>query len=174
MSPKEKEYFLKRLLALELEHKKSTEEIQSLRDYLRLSSEIPETWEELHKVSGYYIDSFSKVERYLNRPTNDENKNIFSSRNLAQSSLAQAQLSQLLHYSGNGWKHNLPNYVLFPEWNGQKYQPIVCQSFFSQFLSFRTREKALDFYKKHEALIQQFWSQFLPDTEISNDESIEN
>lgn len=174
MTPEEKEYFLKRLLALELEHKKSTEEIQSLRDYLRLSSEIPETWEELNKVSGYYIDSFSKVERYLNRPTSDENKNIFASRNLAQSSLAQAQLSQLLYHSGNGWNRSLPNYGLFPEWSGEKYQPIVCQSFFPQFLAFRTQEKALDFYKKHETLIQQFWNQFQPDTETSHDEPVED
>ena len=37
---------------------------------------------DLNEVTGYYVDSFSKVELYENRPTSDENKNVFVNENL--------------------------------------------------------------------------------------------
>jgi len=174
MSPEEKQYILQRLIALEQEQTKSSEEIKSLREYLNSNKDLPENWESLEKIDGYYIDSFSKIEKYVSRPTLDENKNIFTTENYAKSVLAQAQLSQLIKAYGNGWNNLLPNYVIFPEWRDNCFYPVICQSFFPNLLAFRTKEKASIFYEKHKLLIQQFWLQFLPDQDLESNSLSEN
>ena len=171
MSPEEKDYILHRLAVLEKEQSKSSQEIGSLRDYLNSNKDLPETWESLEKIDGYYIDSFSKIEKYQSRPTNEENKNVFAFKNSAKSVLAQAQLSQLIKAYGNGWNPLLPNYVIFPEWRNEYFYPVICQSFFPNLLAFRSKEKASLFFDKHQNLIQQYWSQYLQD-EIDNHETL--
>ncbi|MFN3640102.1 MAG: hypothetical protein ACK4UK_04225 [Flavobacterium sp.] len=163
MSPEEKDYILHRLAVLEKEQSKSSDEIQSLREYLNSNKDLPESWESLEKIDGYYIDSFSKIEKYQSRPTNEENKNVFACKNSAHAVLAQAQLSQLLKAYGNGWNALLPNYVIFPEWRDDCFNPVICQSFFPNLLAFRSKEKATLFYEKHQNLIQQYWSQYVQD-----------
>lgn len=67
--------------------------------------ELPKTWEELKEVKGYYVDAFSKADDFTNSPS-EENRNTFSTKELAEASIAMAQLSQLREVYRNGWKPN--------------------------------------------------------------------
>lgn len=160
MKPDEKRNIINRLLALELQQKKQLEDISALKKYLTENPLLAKSWEDLKEISGYYIDSFSKIENYENRAANDENKNIFATEKLASAALAQAQLSQLLQAYKAGWDNQLLNYCIFPRRINEKWQPFFAHSYFPQFLSFRSIETAELFYETHFELIHIFWSQF--------------
>jgi hypothetical protein len=65
--------------------------------------ELPKSWEELEGVSGYYIDDNSKIEFRRNHITHKSNRNIFSTKEQAEASIALAQLSQLMKVYNDGW-----------------------------------------------------------------------
>ena len=161
MTTEEKLNIINRLNALELQQKKHLEEIVALKKYLVENPKLPESWMDLNEVSGYYIDSFSKIDSYENRPTSEENKNVFVNQNLAKSAVAKAQLSQLLHSFHSGWSNQLDNYAIFPQISEGIIKPYIGISVLPQFLSFRSREKAILFYQQHEDLIQEYWLQFV-------------
>jgi DNA-directed RNA polymerase specialized sigma54-like protein len=160
MTPEEKLNIINRLNALELLQKKNLEEVSALKNYLKENPLLIEDWMDLNEISGFYIDSFSKVEVYANRPTTEENKNIFATESQAKSTLAKAQLSQLLKSFRSGWHKSLPNYVILPELVDGEVRPYIGQGVFPQFLAFRSREKAVLFYAAHKQLIQEYWSEF--------------
>ncbi|WP_291115491.1 hypothetical protein [Flavobacterium sp. UBA6135] len=160
MTPEEKLNIINRLNALELLQKKNLEEVTALKNYLKENPLLVEDWSDLNSISGYYIDSFSKVEIYHNRPTNEENRNVFATESQAKAALAKAQLSQLLQSFRSGWHKSLPNYVLLPELIDGEVKPYIGQGVFPQFLAFRSREKAVLFYAAHKKLIHEFWSEF--------------
>ena len=161
MTTEEKLNIINRLNALELQQKKHLEEIVALKKYLVENPKLPESWMDLNEVSGYYVDSFSKIDSYENRPTSEENKNVFVNQNLAKSAVAKAQLSQLLHSFHSGWSNQLDNYAIFPQISEGIIKPYIGISVLPQFLSFRSREKAILFYQQHEDLIQEYWLQFV-------------
>jgi len=118
-------------------------------------SPVPDSWEGLGKVEGYCLDYHCDIvikHTYsLNRPT----KNVFPTKELAQASLAIAQLSQLMYRTWDndgGWRPK--------EYKG-KAVISVCQIIFadsmgySRFLLFRNKEIADDFITKHRELIDQ-------------------
>jgi hypothetical protein len=98
---------------------------------------------DLNEVSGFYIDSFSKIEVYENRPVHDDNQNVFATENQAKSALAKAQLSQLLLSYFSGWNHHLENYAIMPQIKDGEFTPYIGIAVLPQFLAFRSREKAL-------------------------------
>lgn len=161
MTTEEKLNIINRLNALELQQKKHLEEIVALKKYLVENPKLPENWMDLNEVSGYYVDSFSKIDSYENRPTSEENKNVFVNQNLAKSAVAKAQLSQLLHSFHSGWSNQLDNYAIFPQISEGIIKPYIGISVLPQFLSFRSREKATLFYQQHQDLIQEYWLQFV-------------
>lgn len=161
MTTEEKLNIINRLNALELQQKKHLEEIVALKKYLVENPKLPESWMDLNEVSGYYVDSFSKIDSYENRPTSEENKNVFVNQNLAKSAVAKAQLSQLLHSFHSGWSNQLDNYAIFPQISEGIIKPYIGISVLPQFLSFRSREKAILFYQQHEDLILEYWLQFV-------------
>lgn len=161
MSPEEIKHIVARLQALEKEHQKTLGEISALKKYISSNPNLADSWESIGQISGFYVDSFSKIEPYQSRPTHEENKNVFLTKNQAVSVLAKAQLSQLLQSFASGWNTNLPNYVIFSELKENKFIPYISQSVFPHFLAFRSKEKAQAFYDKHELLIQEYWSEFL-------------
>lgn len=161
MSPEEKLNIFNRLNALEFQQKKNLDELGALKKYLAENPKLVKSWDDLGEISGYYIDSFSKVEIYENRPVTDENRNVFATENQAKSNLAKAQLSQLLKSFFAGWNPHLDNYAIFPQLNENKITPYIGISILPQFLAFRSREKASSFYQQHEELIQEYWSEFL-------------
>ena len=161
MTTEEKLNIINRLNALELQQKKHLEEIVALKKYLVENPKLPESWMDLNEVSGYYVDSFSKIDSYENRPTSEENKNVFVNQNLAKSAVAKAQLSQLLHSFHSGWSNQLDNFAIFPQIKEGMINPYIGISVLPQFLSFRSREKATLFYQQHQDLIQEYWLQFV-------------
>jgi hypothetical protein len=162
MSPEEKLNIINRLNALENQQKKNLDDISALRKYLEENPKLIKSWSDLNEVSGFYIDSFSKIESYENRPVNNDNRNVFVAENQAKSALAKAQLSQLLFSYFSGWSHYLENYAIMPQFKDGKFIPYIGISVLPQFLSFRSREKALLFYEQHKELIHEYWSEFLP------------
>jgi hypothetical protein len=162
MSPEEKLNIINRLNALENQQKKNLDDISALRKYLEENPKLVKSWSDLNEVSGFYIDSFSKIESYENRPVHDDNRNVFATENQAKSALAKAQLSQLLFSYLSGWNHHLENYAIMPQIKEGEFTPYIGIAVLPQFLSFRSREKALLFYEQHKALIHEYWSEFLP------------
>ena len=81
------------------------------------------TWTDLPKVPGVYIESNSTIvslsEAVHDINTIPRNRNIFASKKYAKSALAMAQISQLLPYYGGEitkeeWNDaDLPKYVIF-------------------------------------------------------------
>ncbi|MEZ4837574.1 hypothetical protein [Flavobacterium sp.] len=161
MTPEEKLNIINRLNALELQQKKNLDEIGALKKYLEENPKLLESWMDLKEVSGFYIDSFSKIEGYENRPVNEENKNVFVTENQAKSALAKAQLSQLLQSYFSGWSNQLDNYAIFPQIKNGEFIPYYGVAILPQFLAFRSREKAQFFYEQHKELIHDYWSEFL-------------
>lgn len=162
MSPEEKLNIINRLNALENQQKKNLDDISALRKYLEENPKLVKSWSDLNEVSGFYIDSFSKIESYENRPVHDDNRNVFATENQAKSTLAKAQLSQLLLSYFSGWNHHLENYAIMPQIKEGEFTPYIGIAVLPQFLSFRSREKALLFYEQHKALIHEYWCEFLP------------
>ena len=100
MTPEEKLNIINRLNALELQQKKNLDELGALRKYLEENPKLVASWQDLNEVSGYYIDSFSKIESYENRPVHDDNRNVFATENQAKSALAKAQLLSTVYTTG--------------------------------------------------------------------------
>lgn len=161
MTPEEKLNIINRLNALELQQKKNLDEIGALKKYLEENPKLLESWMDLNEVSGFYIDSFSKIESYENRPVNEENKNVFVTENQAKSALAKAQLTQLLKSYFSGWNNQLDNYAIFPQLKDGNFTPYIGIAILPQFLAFRSREKAHLFYEQHKELIHLYWAEFL-------------
>lgn len=161
MTPEEKLNIINRLNALEFQQKKNLDEIGALKKVLDENPKLLEDWMDLKEVSGYYIDSFSKVEVYDDRPTSDENKNVFSTENQAKSALAKAQLTQLLNSFCSGWDKSKTNYCIFLEIVNDEMIPYFGISMLPQFLAFSSLDKAKQFYKVHYELIHEYWSEFL-------------
>ncbi|HEY7866859.1 MAG TPA: hypothetical protein VIC51_12755 [Psychromonas sp.] len=119
-------------------------------------SPVPDSWEWLGEVSGFYIDSDCEIYE-ASVLSKESNKNVLPTEELAEAALAIAQLSQLMYRTwdnNGGWR---------PQ-EGKKRHTIEqmideidfdCWSFSRQFLQFRTKEIAEDFLTKHRALIEQ-------------------
>jgi len=75
------------------------------------AKELPKTWEELKTIKGYYVDDKSELSKVNihNAMTVDMNKNIFPTKELAEASLALAQLLQLRDVYNGNWKVDLNN-----------------------------------------------------------------
>ena len=65
--------------------------------------ELPKSWEDLEKINGYVISSFSKIKEYKDIYTEIDSKNTFATKEQAEASIALAQLSQLREVYRNGW-----------------------------------------------------------------------
>ena len=114
-------------------------------------------WEELGTVSGWYADDDSQVSKtIINHPANENNKNVWATKEQAEASLAMSQLSQLMRQVNGDWK---------PDWvgNGDKYViyyfdgGINTAAFMDGhcFLSFETAKIRNTFLENHRELIEQ-------------------
>ena len=57
-------------------------------------------WEDLNRISGCYITDNCIIRPASNIKSNEENKNVFLTEKHAKSTLAMAQISQLMPYYG--------------------------------------------------------------------------
>jgi len=156
MTSEEKQNILKRLNLLELQQTKNLEELSALKEFIQENSSLIDDWMDLSEISGYYINSFSKVELYEDRPVTEENMNVFATENQAKATLAKSKLSQLLKSFKSGWKSNVNNYAILPIIKDDIFSCYICISVFPQFLAFKNRGDAQLFYDTHKELIHDY------------------
>lgn len=116
---------------------------------------LPKTWEELKSIEGYFVDSYSRISDYEGG-TRLENRNTFPTNELAEASIAMAQLSQLREVYRQGWKPN------WEDMNENKYviklyknKPFRINSYcIGYFLSFQSAEIRDEFLNNFRDLIE--------------------
>lgn len=116
---------------------------------------LPKTWEELGKINGYYVNSFSNVKDFKDI-VNCSNKSTFATKEQAEASIALAQLSQLRDVYRKGW---------VPDWKDGDYKYCIyfcndlittCTNYeTSVFLSFQDDETRDLFMENFRDLIEQ-------------------
>jgi len=120
-----------------------------------LKPKLPTSWEELGTVSGHYVSHLSRVKRFGEIATFDVHKNIWPTKELAEASVALAQLCQLRDRYNNGW---------IPDWNsGNPVLTINCKRgnvvrdywvLSSRVLFFRDEDLRDEFYKNFKDLLE--------------------
>lgn len=116
---------------------------------------LPKTWEELGRVEGYYVNSDSEAGSY-NSPTKRSVMNVFPTKELAEASIAMAQLSQLREVYRDGWKPNWDDISQIKhviELGKNKLIVNYCY-LSSKFLSFQSPEIRDEFLKNFRELIE--------------------
>lgn len=108
---------------------------------------LPESWEDLGEIGGYYIDTYSKVSYSGKCSSIHINKKVFSTQEEADAALALAQLTQLRKIYRDGW---LPDYSneeqeKFAIGFTETYLCIYKMNSINNFLCFQTRELANSF-----------------------------
>lgn len=121
------------------------------------AKQLPKTWEKLKKVTGSFITRFSEIEDSIRFDTDENNKNIFATREQAKASIAMAQLSQLMQVYNDGWVPDWKNdqeskYVISFENN--KLVRITYWNL-NKFLAFKTLEIRDEFFTNFSELILQ-------------------
>ena len=122
-----------------------------------VSDNRPKTWEELVRISGAYIDKESDVRNVTVLSARLINRNVFSTEQEAEASIALAQLSQLRKVYRDGWE---------PDWGDRNSK--WCIKFYDQdyivvnavtssvsFLSFQSGEVAETFLLRFRDLINK-------------------
>jgi len=120
--------------------------------------DLPKSWAQLGKVEGYYVCTSSTINE-TNIVTSPAVRNTFKHKKEAISSLARAQLSQLMCVYNEGWE---------PDWGSRaekKYciirfdagLKIVEYYIYFSFLAFKTKELAEKFLANFEGLIKQYF-----------------
>lgn len=74
--------------------------------FKQIKKALPKTWEELGNIKGYYLTGLCDVTEVLDSTPLNKNRNIFATKELAEASIAMAQLSQLREVYRDGWKPN--------------------------------------------------------------------
>jgi hypothetical protein len=128
----------------------------ALQTYPELAvKELPKTWEELGKIEGYYVDSYSDVNYIDIVEVENLNKNIFATKDQAEASIALAQLSQLLAIYNDEWVADYVSgehfYVIY--FDSDKIE-ISKASKVKSFLNFKYRKTAELFLENFKDLIQ--------------------
>lgn len=129
------------------------------------AKELPKTWEELRMIKGYFIHSdVSKVSSYVNTTLFDKNKykykwkNIFPTKELAEASLALAQLLQLRDVYNGDWKvdlNNKPNEERFIIYNNYNHIACACSHNGSNYiLSFKDINIRNQFFNNFTELLE--------------------
>ena len=120
--------------------------------------DLPKSWEELEFIDGFFVSSLSDIAKIGNNTTNDENnKNVFPTKEEAEACLALAQLCQLRDRYNNGWKPNWEDY------NETKYCIEFCQGRIEtidrvnchKILTFKTEELRDKFLENFRDLIER-------------------
>jgi hypothetical protein len=118
---------------------------------VKSEKKLPESWEELGEVSGFFLGKNSGEPCDTRCHTQSIPRNVFRTKEQAEASIALSQLTQLIHVWREGWE---------PDWtcSGAKkyvielkrYKIIVDYWYTSDhsILSFDTEEKAQKFLSK--------------------------
>jgi len=117
--------------------------------------QLPKSWEDLKELDGAFVDEDSKIGEGFNFCVARTNKNVFSTKEQAEASIALAQLSQLMKVYNGGW---IPDWDDFKEnkyciyfFDNKIDKQIFCMT--NKFLSFKTLEIRDEFLENFEDLI---------------------
>ena len=112
------------------------------------------SWDDLEYLLGSYVSSCSTIV-YINKTeVAPNNKNIFSTKELAEAALAMAQLSQLRDRYRDGWvpdfKDSTIKYCIYFYDNEPAFGTCMKES---SFLCFETKDLAEEFLENFRDLI---------------------
>ena len=93
----------------EIDKENSTFEVIKFKEKPKVKK-LPQSWEELKTVEGFYVDSCSEINDYSNS-VEEGGRNTFPSIQEAEAAIALAQLCQLRDRYNDGWK---------PDWEDVK------------------------------------------------------
>ena len=123
-----------------------------------LENKLPTKWEDIKSLMGWYINGDSEIKTANTSFIINSNKNIFASEKEAKSSLAMAQLSQLMKVYRNGWE---------PDWGSVEYKSCILRLRNEaktinihrayKYLSFPTEELADQFLENFRDLIEDYF-----------------
>ena len=127
----------------------------ALQTYPELAvKELPKNWEDLGRISGYYVNARSEVV-IDGGATNFKNRNFFATEEQVEASIAMAQLSQLMAVYNDGW---------VADWSDGISKDCLCRfgdkftleirSYYGSFLTFKDRKTAELFLENFSSLIQ--------------------
>lgn len=123
--------------------------------FKKAEKKLPTSWKELRVVKGYYITDSSKIKEYLER-TKEYNKNIFPTKELAEATLALAQLLQLREAYNDGWQPDWENsseikYVIHT--SKEKLHKDMIYNW-NKVLTFKTPELRNKFFENFKDLLE--------------------
>ena len=117
---------------------------------------IINSWEELQKIKGVFIDYASNIQE-CEAFQCDENRNTFLNKKYAKSALALAQISQLLPYydSKVNWRSSKEKYCIDKEHDNK----IIISKWMSTYhvLAFNSKEEAERFLKYNVQLVKDYF-----------------
>lgn len=122
--------------------------VEWMKDRFEEIKERPTSWEELWKVSWYFIETNSDISKDDSYSADKCNKNVFKTKEQAEASIALAQITQLLDKYDIPEKSDTRYYKNFTSWNPTWIDRCWL-------LRFDTPEKRDHFYKHHKALIDK-------------------
>lgn len=121
---------------------------------------LPKLWGDINNMAGYYVNTDSEI-LYMDTYSNPflTDRNLFKFKVQAESSLAAAQLSQLMIIYNEGW---IPNWHDFKETKyciqrKRNYFEMTQNGLLYNFLAFKNPEIAESFLTNFESLIKTYY-----------------
>jgi hypothetical protein len=114
---------------------------------LGIKPKLPEKWEELGEIKGYFLGNNSSIQDYKGSTTGGFNSNLFKTEKQAKAALAMAKLSQLMHVYNEGWEPDWSNRNQYKVCIERKDEEIALSSAYGVygFLTFRDERTAWAF-----------------------------
>lgn len=127
---------------------------------LKPKPKVLDKWKDLEEVSGYWINSMSEI--FFNAEGVTallENRNTFATKEQAESSLAYAQLTQLMKATGDcegiDWGDTSQNkYVIYRYGNTLEKSAYEC---YYEPITFLTESIRDEFFEKHQELLKTYF-----------------
>jgi hypothetical protein len=111
---------------------------------------LTERWDDLKRIEGYFVTTFSDLQYLNDGQSCDENKNVFATKEQAKASLALAQLTQLAAV----WCDKNGKYGIYLNYNKRVIPVELANGTGWDFvLTFETKEKTNRFIELFEDLI---------------------
>lgn len=131
----------------EIDKEKSTFE----KIVFKKKDELPNRWEDLKSISGYYCNDLSDIFQHSYLESVEINKNVFKTKEQAKASIALAQLSQLMYVYNEGWHpywtDNTVKYVIHFNKGYLDHSCAIGNSYFLAFKKSEIRDKFLENFR---------------------------
>lgn len=123
---------------------------------IKEKSKYPTSWEGLGVVKGFFIGGGADLIDWTGIPT-PSNRNIYATKEQAEASIAQAQITQLLKaYNGDwkaDWTDGTNKFVIYMDYEEWRATSIPSEK---TFLSFKTSEARDHFFEHHMDLLNKY------------------